>query len=229
MNKVSDGATHDELRGIQFAFGRHQIDDNARMLTERVLAPLLDYLSERVGRDSNLLYVLERYVRRVEWFERERLFTEYKAMQSTGEKVYDRDLRKFLFSEGINMPFSQASSASGLSDVLTDLDGDDPLVCEVKLFTGDKRGVSAGVNQVVHYAQDHSKSSAYLVIINLTGRPLQLPSDGPEGVLPRYLDLSGVRTYLIPVRALPQESASKLGTATPVIFTRENFIEPDSA
>ena len=205
------------------------IEENFRLLTERVLAPLMDYLSERVGQDSNVLYVLERYVRRVEWFERERLFAEYEANRSTGEMVYDRDLRRFLFSEGINMPFSQASSASGLSDVLTDLANDEPLLCEVKLFTGDKRGVSAGVNQIVHYAQDHLKSSAYLVIINLTGRPLQLPSDGPEGVLPRYIDLSGVRTYLVPVRALPQGSASKLGKATPVTFTRENFVEPDSA
>lgn len=43
------------------------------------------------------------------------------------EEVYDTDLRSVLFIEGINMPFSQAQSASGESDVLTDLETDDPL------------------------------------------------------------------------------------------------------
>lgn len=55
------------------------------------------------------------------------------------EEVYDVHLRRFLFAEGINLPFAQAKSASGESDVLTDLDTDDPLVCEVKIFDADNR------------------------------------------------------------------------------------------
>jgi hypothetical protein len=58
-------------------------------------------------------YVLERYVRRVEWFDRKELHE--RAMQDPrkAEEVYDTDLRRFLFGEGINMPFSRAKSASG--------------------------------------------------------------------------------------------------------------------
>jgi hypothetical protein len=69
--------------------------------------PLFDYLSERIGEDSSVLFLLERYVRRVEWFERERLHEAYAADTRQGEKVYDEDLRRFLFDQGINMPFSQ--------------------------------------------------------------------------------------------------------------------------
>lgn len=118
-----------------------------REFTERILRPLFDYLDERVGAESSVLYVTERYVRRVEWFDRDDLYA--RAMQDTRktEEVYDADLRRFLFSEGINMPFSQARSASGLSDVLADLDSEDPLVCEVKIY--DAAGVARSTLQRV--------------------------------------------------------------------------------
>ena len=110
------------------------------------------------------------------------------------------------------MPYSQQRSPSGLSDVLSDLESDDALVCELKVYDGDGRDIghlASGVTQALHYATDHGKSAAHLVIINLTARPLALPSDGPATAKPPFLDLPGVRVYLIPVRGLPEESASK--------------------
>jgi hypothetical protein len=89
------------------------INDTWREFAERILRPLFDYLDERVGTESSVLYTLERYVRRVEWFERDELHQRYLANRQNGEGVYNLDLRKFLFSEGINMPFSEAKSASG--------------------------------------------------------------------------------------------------------------------
>jgi len=159
------------------------LNDMWREFAERILRPFFDYLGERVGAESSILYILERCVRRIEWFDRNTLYG--RAMEDTrkAEEVYDTDLRRFLFSEGINMPFSQAKSASGLSDVLTDLDTDDPLVCEVKIFDADNRGkrhLAAGVNQAISYATDYGKQVAYLLIINLSGRPLNLPRKVPR-------------------------------------------------
>ena len=207
------------------------INDTWREFAERILRPLFDYLDERVGTESSVLYTLERYVRRVEWFERDELHQRYLANRQNGEGVYNLDLRKFLFSEGINMPFSEAKSASGLSDVLTDLDTDDPFVGEVKLFDGDnhgKRELATGVNQATQYAQDWRKSTGYLIIINLSGRQLELPTDGPQGGWPPYLDLGGIRVYLITVRALPTPTASQQGRPRPVSVTREDLINPDT-
>jgi hypothetical protein len=219
-----------DTRMILFAFA-DRLSEAPREMTERLLAPLFDLLTDRLGADSNILHVLNRYVRKVEWFDRDALYAKYLEERRRGEEIYDRHLREFLFSEGINMPFSQAKSASGLSDVLTDLDAEDPLVCELKLFDADnhgKRVIAAGLNQVTHYAGDYSKTVAYLVIVNLSGRALELPTDGEVQVWPRYIDLGGVRTYLIPVRAMPPEvSASKLGKASPVIVSREELINPD--
>jgi hypothetical protein len=151
-----------------------KFDGYWRAIVERILHPLFDYLSERVGEESNILYVLERYARRVEWFDRKELHERAMHEPREAEEVYDADLRRFLFSEGINMPFSRAKSASGESDVLTELDTDDPLVCEVKIFDSSrgKRHLASGVHQAISYASDYGKQVAYLVIINLSGKPL---------------------------------------------------------
>ena len=206
--------------------------DMWRDLSGRILRPLFDYLSERVGEESSMLYVLERYVHLVEWFDRKDLHA--RAMQDPrkAEEVYDTHLRRFLFGENINMPFSQAKSASGESDVLTDLDTDDPLVCEVKLFDSSrgKRHLASGVHQAISYASDYGKQIAYLVIINLSGKPLSLPSDDDTKIWPPRITVAGIRVYLIAVRALPPvTSASKLGKPAPVSIDRDDLVDPDAA
>lgn len=207
------------------------INDMWREFAERILRSLFDYLEERVGAESSILYVLERYVRRVEWFDRDELYARAMADTRKTEEVYDADLRRFLFGEGINMPFSQAQSASGLSDVLTDLDTDDPLVCEVKVFDAGNRGkrhLASGVHQAISYATDYGKQVAYLVIINISGRPLALPSNDGSKTWPPCITVAGVRVYLIAVRARPTESASKLGRPAPVTIIHDDLVDPDA-
>ena len=84
--------------------------------------------------------------------------------------------------------------------------------------------VSSRESAKLHYG----KTAAYLVIINLSGRALELPTDGEEKAWPRYVDLEGVRVHLVVVRAMPVESASKLGKAQPVTVTRRDLVDPDS-
>lgn len=229
LGKVADSG--ETPLGFIHSIG-HDTNMNAalREATESIVIPLFDYLGERIGGESSILYLLERYVRRVEWFDRDSLYDRYQANTRQGEKVYDDDLRRFLFEQGLDMPFSQPKSASGLSDVIGDIDTDDPLVCEVKVFDAgshDKRGIVSGVHQVINYAQDYGKSAAYLVIINLSGRALELPTDGSEKTWPPFVDIAGVRVHLIAVRALPTVSASKMGKAMPVTLTRADLVDPD--
>lgn len=228
MTKLGDRATLQFQHAVSSATN---LNEGARDVTETLVAPLFDYLTERIGTESSILYLIERYVRRVEWFDRTELHARYAANTRQGEKVYDDDLRRFLFDQGIDMPFSQAKSAAGLSDVVGELNTDDPLICEVKLFDTNnhpKRGIASGVNQVVQYAHDYRKGAAYLVIINLSGRALELPTDGDEKAWPRYIDLEGVRVHLVVVRALPVESASKLGRAQSVTVSRQDLVDPDA-
>jgi hypothetical protein len=203
----------------------------ARQFVARIVSPLFDFLHERAGAEGNILYVLERYVRRVEWFDRDDLYD--RAMDDTrkAERVYETDLRRFLFSEGINMPFSQPRSASGLSDVLVGVDTEDPLVCEMKIFDAVNRGkrhLASGVGQALQYAEDYVKQVAYLVIINLSGRPLTLPSEDDPKSWPPRVTIAGVRVYLIMVRALPSASASKLGKPAPMTISYDDLVDPDA-
>jgi hypothetical protein len=178
----------------------------ARTATEAAIEPFIEFLQERIGEASNVLYLLERYVRRVEWFEQERLWAAYQADTAHGEHIYDTDLRRFLFEQGIDYPFSQPKSASGQSDVVANVEGDDPLVCEVKLYDGasyNKSYLAKGVQQVTNYAHDYGKTTAYLVIFNLSTKILHLPSDGGQKEWPPRIDMGGVTVFLVHVRALP--------------------------
>lgn len=229
MGKSGDHAALTYAYG--FGGNSHNINDQWRGFVEQILQPLFDYLSERIGAEASVLYVLERYVRRIEWFDREELFNRAQADPRNAEGIYDVDLRRFLFSEGFDMPFSQAKSASGLSDIVSDLDTDDPLVCELKLFDGKDRGkrhIASGVHQALQYANDYAKHVAYLVVINISGRPLNLPSDAATGMTwPPHIEIGGVRVHLIAVRARPMVSASKLGKPSPVTVTYRDLVDPD--
>ncbi|GIF98999.1 hypothetical protein [Catellatospora citrea] len=215
----------------EVAFGEPDVTDAWRQFTERVLEPLFSYLIEHIGAQSSVLHVLGRYIRCLEWFDRDMLYELAMADTRKTEEVYDLHLRRFLFDEGIDMPFSQARSASGESDILSDLDSADPLVCELKVFDAkdrDKRHIASGLHQAVHYAEDYGKNTSYLVIVNVSGRPLELPSDGDPKLKPYYLDVAGVRVNLLTVRARPMPTASKLGRPSPVVFSRSDFVDPDA-
>jgi hypothetical protein len=149
---------------------------------------------------------------------------------SAGRGRLDRDLRLFLFDQGIDYPFSQPKSASGQVDVVAGVDGDDPLVCEIKLFDAGSYGkpyLAKGLQQAVAYAHDYGKTTAYLVIVNLADQHLDLPSDEP-GQWPPRLEVTGVTVFMVPVRAKPQPSASKRGPLRPVQVARSELIRSES-
>jgi hypothetical protein len=151
-----------------------------REATIAIVEPVIRYLEEQLGSSSDILYLLEKYRRRVEWFEHARLYSEIESDRSVGEGFVDRDLRQFLFDQGIDYPFSQPGSASGKADVVGELDADDPLVCELKLYDAAAYGVAylaKGTNQAYRYARDYGKPAAYLVIANISDERLAIESD----------------------------------------------------
>jgi hypothetical protein len=163
----------------------------------------------------------------VQWFEQERLYAAYVSDTARGEDGYAVDLRRFLFGQGIDYPFSEPASPAGETDIAALLDTSDPLVCEVKLYDGDSYRVgriAGGVQQAVRYARDYGKTVAYLVIFNLCADHLALPSDDPERRPPPCLRVGGVTVYMVVVQALPVGSASKQGRANDVVVTRDQLV-----
>lgn len=228
MSRIALGEVDLSRTGLMILH-KSNYNELVRALTQSVLQHFFDYLGERLGSESEMLHHLERYKRQLEWFDRQSLYDKYLANKQEGERTYDTHLREFLFSQGVDYPFTQSRGPSGDTDVLAQLDGDDPLVCEVKLFDGadkGKRAVAGGLNQVIQYAQDYGKSIAYLVVVNISGRDVQLYSDEDEKVWPPRIVASDVTVYLVSVRALPPTvSASKMGKSKPVVFTRADLVE----
>jgi hypothetical protein len=225
MNQVAqDPASTGDL-GWKLS-GHDNYDDGNRFLTQSIYQHLFDYFAEELGTDSEMLHLLERYKRQLEWFDRDALYESYAADTQRGEASYDKHLRSFLFSQGVDYPFSQARGASGDSDVVASLETDDPLVCEIKLFgaAGNEKGpVAAGVNQVVQYGHDYGKTVGYLVVIDLSGHGVQFASDADSKMWPARIEVAGVTVHLVAVRALPTATASKLGKASPTVFSREDL------
>lgn len=205
------------------------LNEDVRTFGELVVLPVVEYLVTRIESHSTALYLLERFRRRVEWFERDSLHHQYEANRARGEALYDGHLRLFLFDQGVDYPFSQPRSASGAVDVVANITTADPLVCEIKLF--DDQGYRAsylakGVRQSVRYARDWGTSVAHLLIVNLSAARLQLPSDHEHTSPPRLL-VQGITVFLCVVDALPSASASRDKREVRVI-RREDLVTEDA-
>ena len=92
------------------------------------------FLHDRIDDGGNVLFLIERFKLKTEWFRRKELYLLYQEDTSVGEASLDQELRASLFDGGIDYPFSQPSSPSGKADIIALLDSDDPLVLEVKVF-----------------------------------------------------------------------------------------------
>lgn len=198
-------------------FLENNYDDCCSRVATELVQSYVTYLQEQLGTESEILHLLARYRGRVEWFSRDELYAAYQADTRHGEHVYDHDLRKFLFEQGVDYPFSNPVSPSGRADVVALLNSTDPLVCEVKLYDpGASYGVpyvAKGFKQAHRYARDYGKTSGQLVVFNLSDETLELPNDHAGDVGPPSLSVSGVRVYLHVVQAKslgPASERSKL-------------------
>jgi len=145
-----------------------------------------------------MMYILLRYKRRVEWFALNQLREMYITSGREGESVLDADLRRFLFESGIDYPFSQPASPHGKADIVANLETDDPLVLEVKVWDSDKGykedRLRDGLRQVMDYATKYGKDKGYIVLFNLDEQPISFTSQQNNGEWPPRIEYGG-KTY----------------------------------
>ena len=111
-----------------------QFDDMLGDFNETVLDALWHFLDDRIDEAGDVLYLLERFKLKSEWFHQVVLWEMYCDDTSSGEKNLDRVLREALFDGGIDFPFSEPTSPSGKADIVALGSTQDPLVLDV-LFT----------------------------------------------------------------------------------------------
>lgn len=209
-------------------------DGTPAFLGTTVVEPIISYLQDRVNETGNVLYLLQRFKTRVEWFRREDLHAGYVTDTRHGEKRLDRALREFLFDGGIDFPLSQPESPAGQADIVASLGSDDPLVLEVKVFDPgrgrNKSHIRQGFHQVLKYANDYNESVGYLVVFNCSPGLLSFqPGDGKQSDIPPRVVHGGKTFFLIVIDiGVDRASASKESPASRADISLEELTGPAS-
>lgn len=208
----------EEHLNIAFNVG-HQVKsmtDTSRFFLNQFFVPFFEYLLGKIEYQSVVLYLLQKYKARVEWYKRTTndIYGRYtkESESRKGEEFLNELLRQYLFDQGIDYPFSEPRSPSGQTDIIAGLDTSDPLVLEVKIFdpakSYDMGYVKQGFNQIQRYANDYNKSVGYLVIFNVSDKELRLQFDSSTDY--PYLESNNKRIYIIIIDMYPnRKSASK--------------------
>ena len=210
-------------------------DSKLREYTEAIVDPLVNFLHDQIDDGGNVLYLIERFKLKAEWFRREELYNLYENNTSVGERTLDRELRAGLFEGGVDYPFSQPSSPSGEADIVALLGSDDPLVLEVKVFDPErskgKSNLRQGFHQVVSYANDYNESVGYLVIFNCSDRKLVISSNEvskPE--VPPRITYGGKTFFIESIDIHPDTvSASKEKPASRITVSQSELVGEQEA
>lgn len=218
--------------GVNFSYETN-VNEIISDLNEAVLDPFVNYLEDRIDDISNVMYLLQRFKLKVEWFGQQDLYQVYLEDTTSGEANLDRTLREALFDGGVDFPFSQPVSPSGRADVVNLDDAEDPLVLEVKVFDPDrgkgKSHLRQGFHQVLRYANDYQQNVGYLVAFNCSYNQLVWPSeDSPGGEFPPRILHDGKTFFLIAIDiGTNRESASRERPSGRVVISRRELIGQD--
>ncbi|MFB0843225.1 hypothetical protein [Paenibacillus oleatilyticus] len=161
---------------LQIADPRVDYNKRCHLIAEIYFMPLYEYFNENIQHVSSVLYLLDKYKHRTEWFHKEKLYKMYIDDTRRGEDNLTLDLQEYLHNQGIDYPFSSPRSPSGRADLIGQLETPDPMVLEVKIFNLEnnynKTYIRKGLTQAYRYALDYQKPVGYLVVYNLDERDL---------------------------------------------------------
>lgn len=198
-------------------------------IVENFIAPIVYFLHDHLDKINSTVYLLEKYKKRTEWFTKSTLADLYTSATKNYEQIFEDDLRLFLFDQGIEYPFSTPSSVSGRADIIGEIETDDPLVIEIKIFDSKKNygkdRIKDGFTQIVKYANDYNKDVGYLVIFNMDAVEIHLKFSDSDHIFPPTLKYNNKTFYFIVVNISTHESASKLGTLKEVIVSEVDLIK----
>jgi hypothetical protein len=208
-------------------FQRNDFGETRDKIIEDLISPIIYFLHDKLDKANSIIYLLEKYKRRTEWFTKNDLLREYTSALKNYEQIFEDDLRLFLFDQGIDYPFSTPLSASGRADIIGEIETDDPLVVEIKIFDRNKNygkdRIKDGFTQVLKYANDYNKDVGYLVIYNLDKAELNLAFNESNNMFPTSINFNNKTFYLIIINLNTGISASKQGTTEVIEFKEEEL------
>lgn len=217
----------------RFSYERN-LNEQLGDLNEAVLEPFVNFLDDRIDDTGNVLYLLQRFKLKAEWFRQQELRQMYLDNTASGEKNLDRVLREALFDGGVEFPFSEPNSPSGRADMVNLDDSDDPLVLEVKVFDPDqsrgKEHLRQGFHQVLRYANDYQQNVGYLVVFNCSSNQLVWPSNTSGNEFPPRIVHDSKTFFLIAIDiGVNRKSASKEKPSDRFTISRRELIGHDES
>ena len=194
-------------------------DDVIRDINEMMVEPLINFVHDQIDDSGNILYLIERFKLKSEWFRRKELHSLYESDTRRGESNLDSELRAALFDGGVDYPFSQPSSPSGVADIVALLESDDPLVLEVKVFDPERergrRNIRQGFQQILRYAQDYNQNVGYLVIFNCSNKQLVISPETTSDVnFPPCITYGGKTFFIISIDIHPGVASASTESVT---------------
>lgn len=201
-------------------FQRKDFQETKNNIIENYISPIIYFLHDKLDKSNSIIYLLEKYKRRTEWFTKENLLKQYSSADKGYEKLLEDDLRLFLFDQGIDYPFSTPSSATGRADIVGEIETDDPLVVEIKIFDREKGygkdRIKDGFSQIVKYVNDYQKDVGYLVIYNMDKAEINLNFLDKSNVFPPEISFNNKKFYFVIINCAMQSSASRSGVVQEV-------------
>lgn len=211
-------------------FIRRNGEDTKENIIENFISPFVNVIYDKLAKPNSILYLLEMYKRRTEWFTRKRLFEAYDKADKNYENLLDEDLRLFLFDQGIEFPFSTPLSPSGRGDIVGQIETEDPLIIEIKIFDTKKgygkERIFGGLSQIVKYTNDYNKNVGYLVIYNMDfDIDITIKTNEDNRFFPPSILINNKTYYFIIINSAIRDSASKAGKLKEVIVTEQDLKE----
>lgn len=216
---------HDALT-LCLHLGLGQGEEQVGSFIEFFIEPIISLIQEKIEESNFVLYLLEKYKMRVEWFQKDALLRKYRSDSRNSEQVLEDDLRLYLFDQGIDYPFSNPKSASGRADIVGLIDTKNPLILEIKIYdsarTYKKDRIIDGFSQIVKYSNDYNKNVGFLVVYNLDNIEIEICSEQVDKTFPNRVTFNNKVYYIVIVNLNNDVSASKTGTLkTAVVTTAE--------
>lgn len=198
-----------------FYYGIGEYGKQADVIIENIVTPIIYYFHDKLDKSNSIIYLLEKYKRRVEWFTKSKLIEKYKKASKEYEDILEEDLRLFLFDQGIDYPFSTPKSASGRTDIVGSIETENPLIVEIKILDKEKKyginRIKSGFHQIVKYTEDYSKDVGYLVLYNFDKIRYDFKFNENSNIFPPRLIFNNKVYYFIIIDMYDGETASKLG------------------
>jgi hypothetical protein len=210
-----------------------QPNNNMKDFLDRIITPIVNYLHESLDSVNTILYILEKYKLRTEWFTKDSLKEKYNNVSNKQyEQVFEDDIRLYLFDQGIDYPFSTPKSASGRPDIISLIDTEDPLVMEIKVYDSEKEykkdRIINGFTQIVKYANDYNKNVGYLVVFNLDNIEIEIENNEPDKKWPNRVIFNGKTYYIIIINLNYDVSASKQKTLNKITLTLNDLTKVEN-